>query len=257
MYILGIDIGAAYTKSVIINQDKKILASHVTKSGADLASAGKLVYQESLTKAGIQKDEIKLITATGFGRNNVAYANRTITEITAHAKGAYHYFPRPITIIDIGGQDNKIIKMDNTGHIVNFKMNRKCAAGTGAFIEEIAYKMDLPVSELNQLAKKSTEDLQLGSYCTVFTATEILTKIREGKSKENIVRGIFSSVAKRIIELDPLEGEVVMTGGVIAYNDILLEIISSMVNKQVLVPPNPQLIGAFGVALFGLDSLDK
>jgi len=257
MFIAGIDVGASYTKAVLIDSGKKIIASHVHKSGSDIANSSNVAYTESLRNAGIDKKEINSVVATGFGRYNIAFANRTITEISAHGLGVYHYFPHSVTVVDIGGQDNKIIRLDEKGNIANFKMNRKCAAGTGAFIEDIAYKMDLPLSELNTLAKKATEDLVLGSYCTVFTATEILTKIREGKSKENIIRGVFSSVAKRIVELDPLENELVMTGGVVAYNDILIEIMEKMIGKKISIPPNPQLIGAFGAALFGLNGGNK
>jgi predicted CoA-substrate-specific enzyme activase len=257
MFIAGIDVGASYTKAVLIDFSKKIIAFHVHKSGSDIINSSQAAYAESLRSAGIDKKEVSLVVATGFGRYNIAFANQTITEISAHARGVYHYFPRPVTVIDIGGQDNKIIRLDEKGNIANFKMNRKCAAGTGAFIEDIAYKMDLPLSDLNKLAKKATEDLVLGSYCIVFTATEILTKIREGKSKENIIRGVFSSVAKRIVELDPLESELVMTGGVIAYNDILIEIMGKMIGKKISIPPDPQLIGAYGAALFGLNGLNK
>ena len=157
-------------------------------------------------------------------------------------------------MVDIGGQDNKIIRVDKDGKIINFKMNRKCAAGTGAFIEEIAYKMDTPLSELNAIAKKATKDISLGSFCTVFTGTEILTKIREGEIKENIVKGVFLAVAKRVIEMDRFDKEIVMTGGVVAHNDIMIDIIKSMTNTKTSMPPNPQIIGAYGAALLSTDS---
>lgn len=255
MCVIGVDVGAATTKAVVINSNQKIIGLNITKSGADLKKSSQAVYESAVKSAGVKKTDVNLITATGFGRNNVTGANQAITEITAHAQGAYQCFSRKITVIDIGGQDNKIIKIDQSGKVINFKMNRKCAAGTGAFIEEISYKMDIPISRLNQIAKKSKKDLQLGSFCTVFTATEILTKIREGEPKENIIRGVFYSVAKRITEMDTLEGEVVITGGVIAHNDIMIDILKSITGKLVLVPPEPQLTGAYGAALLGLKSL--
>ena len=248
-YFAGIDIGASTTKSVVINESKEILGRHVVKSGADLPAAAQVTYQQALREAGLQPRDIHLIATTGFGRHNFPGAQRTITEISCHTRGAFHYFPRPITIVDIGGQDNKVIHVDGTGRIINFKMNRKCAAGTGTFIEEIAYKMDLPLGELNRLAKESVKDLRLGSYCTVFSATEILTKIRIGEKKEDIVRGVFCSVAQRIIEMDPLEGDVVMTGGVVAHNEIIAELLGLLTNKKILLPPEPQIIGALGAAL--------
>ena len=187
--------------------------------------------------------------ATGFGRTNLPFVQGTITEISAHSKGVYYYFPRALTIIDIGAQDNKVIHLDNNGQMINFKMNRKCAAGTGAFLEEIAYKMDIPIAELNALAKRSDNPVELGSYCTVFTATEILTRIREGKKKEDIIRGVYSSVVKRIIEMDSLQGQVAITGGVIAYNDVLVELLKNYTHNDVLVPSIPQFTGALGAAL--------
>ena len=257
MYIAGIDIGASDTKAVIIDRHKTILGAQVIKTGVDLELVFRRVYRAVLGKAGLKEKQVKHIVATGFGRYNAPCANHTVTEITCHAVGAHHYFTNPITVIDIGGQDNKIIRVDAEGKVVDFRMNRKCAAGTGAFIKEIAYKMDIPLWKLNQLAKQSTKELALGSYCTVFTATEILSKIREGEKKEDIIRGIFLSVAKRITEMGLLEGKIVLTGGVIAYNDILLEILGSLINKKILVPPRPQLIGALGAALIGLQNKER
>ena len=248
-YFAGIDIGASATKAVIIDEAKKIVGSHVCRSGADLAGSAQAAYDEALKQAGLKAGDVGLLAATGFGRNNFPAAHCTITEISCHSLGSFHYFPKAITIIDIGGQDNKLIHVDQNGCIMNFKMNRKCAAGTGAFLEEVAYKMDIPLEKLNGLARQSIQDVSLGSFCTVFTGTEILTKIREGKKKEDIIRGAFCSVARRIIEMDPLIGAVVLTGGVVAHNNILAEILGSVINKKVLVPPSPQLIGALGAAL--------
>lgn len=256
-YYAGIDIGASSAKAVIINAAGKILGSAIRKSGADLSKSGGVVFEKALESAGLKPSQITLVATTGYGRTNLSFANQTITEITCHARGVYHYFPRAITIIDIGGQDNKVIKLDKDGKVLNFKMNRKCAAGTGAFIEEIAYKMDIPLKDLNALAKKSTKNLQLGSYCTVFTATEILSKIREGEKIENIIHGVFISVVKRIIEMDPLEGEVVLTGGVVAHNDVIITLLSEMTGRKVLVPPEPQLTGALGAALITIKTQDR
>ena len=127
-----------------------------------------------------------------------------------------------MTIVDIGGQDNKLIQLDDQGRRVHFKMNRKCAAGTGAFLEEIALRLDLPIQELNGLAEQSTEEVSLGSFCTVFTATEILEKIRAGERVEDIVKGAFRSVVKRIREMGAVEGAWCMTGGVVAHHPLLV-----------------------------------
>ncbi|MFH1228405.1 MAG: acyl-CoA dehydratase activase [Planctomycetota bacterium] len=251
-YSAGIDIGSSAVKAVIIiDRDYKIIGKGLHKSGSDLKEASAKALNEALQEAKLKESDIARFAATGFGRSSCPFPNKTITEISAHARGVYYYFPRAATVIDIGGQDNKMIRLDASGHILNFRMNRKCAAGTGAFLEEIAYKMDIPLPELNRLAKLSTKPIELGSYCTVFTATEILSKIREGIKKEDIVCGVFRSIIKRIIEMDPLTDDVILTGGVIAHNDIIKELLSKTLNKDILVPADPQFTGALGAALFG------
>jgi predicted CoA-substrate-specific enzyme activase len=250
-YFAGVDVGASAVKVVIINDNKEIISKEICRSGIDLVSASKSAIDEARNKIA---SGLSRVVATGFGRDTIPFANKNITEISAHCRGVYFYFPRAMTIIDIGAQDNKVIKMDKQGHLVNFKMNRKCAAGTGAFLEEIAYKMDIPLSELNSLAKVSSKAVELGSYCTVFSATEILTRIRECKNKEDIVRGVFLSVVKRIIEMDSLEGEVALTGGVIAYNDVISDLLKEYFHKEILVPEWAQFTGALGAALSATDS---
>jgi activator of 2-hydroxyglutaryl-CoA dehydratase len=135
-------------------------------------------------------------------------------------------------------------------------MNRKCAAGTGAFLEEMAYKLDIPARNLNSLAQATSEAAQIGSYCTVFAATEVLDRIREGERTDGIVRGLFDSVAKRIVEMDTLTGRVIMTGGVVAFNSIVAELLSARARVQAEVAPHPQEMGAFGAALFAAELCD-
>ena len=252
-YFAGIDIGTSYIKVVIINEKNDIVGYFIGRTSADLNKCIIDNYDKALSSANISKKSIKQTTATGFGRNNVSFANGVKTEISAHAKGAYHYFPKKITIIDIGGQDTKIIKVDSQGKTIGFKMNRKCAAGTGSFLEEIAYKLNIPVSKMNSLALKSSKDAALGSFCTVFASTEILTRIKEGEKTEDMVKSAFESVIKRVIEMDTLEGIIVLTGGVVKYNKIILKILEKYLDNKILTPPDPQLNGAFGAALFAKD----
>lgn len=249
-YFAGVDVGTSYIKVVIIDDKPKIIGSFVDKTGADLRKSIKNTFEKAIIEANITNDLIKHITATGFGRNNVKFANSVKTEIASHAKGAYHYFPRKITIVDIGGQDTKIIKLNEKGKTIGFKMNRKCAAGTGAFLEDIAYKLDIPLEEMNSLAAKSSIETSLGSFCTVFASTEILTRIKEGEKIEDMVKSAFESVARRVIEMDTLGETIVMTGGVVSYNNIMLKILSRFVGNDILIPPNPQLSGALGAAIF-------
>ena len=276
----GIDVGTTTTKAVIINADKELLGRCVRRSGADLASAVTAAFEEAVTRAGIGRDMIWAIVATGYGRKNVpfdklrtgsfdlgrnvrlraveplrasSFVHGTKTEIGCHAQGCYHYFPEAITVVDIGGQDSKITKLDAQGRRVGFKMNRKCAAGTGAFLEEIAHKLDIPVGDLNELAQAASKTAQIGSYCTVFTATEVLDRIRAGEKVDDIVRGLFDSVAKRVLEMDTLAGRVIMTGGVVAFNDIVADLLSARAGVKVEIAPHPQEMGAFGAALFAAE----
>ncbi len=250
VYFAGIDVGTSYIKVVIIDEKNNIIGFCINRSGADLQKSISDSFKIAVNNAKISMDSIKHITATGYGRKNVPFANSVKTEISSHAKGAFHYFPKDITIIDIGGQDTKIIKIDKKGKILNFKMNRKCAAGTGTFLEEIAYKLNIPTNKMNTLASKSSKDTAISSFCTVFASTEILTRIKEGEKLEDMIKSAFESVVRRVIEMDPLEGSIVMTGGVIAYNDIILKILEKLVGREILTPPNPQLNGAFGSAIF-------
>jgi len=253
-YFAGIDVGASTTKSVIIDGEKKILGHAVINSGADFKAAAERVFKRSQDKLARKAQKNFCILSTGYGRANVRFADMTKTEISCHAKGSFFYFPHAHTLIDIGGQDSKIIKVDDAGKRIGFKMNRKCAAGTGAFLEEIANRLQINIEKLNELAEKSSESIQIGSYCTVFTATEILTRIREGVKVKDLVKGIFGSVIKRALEMDPLEGNIVMSGGVVAYNPFLVRMFEEKLGRKVFVPPLPQLTGAFGAALYALEA---
>jgi predicted CoA-substrate-specific enzyme activase len=249
-FYVGIDVGAAYIKAVVIDENIEIKGYSVERSGADLQDSIKRSLDDAVAKAGIPRDSIKHITATGFGRKRVSFADSSVTEISCHAKGTYHFFPRRMTIIDIGGQDTKIIKLDENGKRVGFKMNRKCAAGTGAFLEEIAHRLNVKMNEMNELASRSSNRVPLASYCTVFASTEILTRIKEGEKAEDMVRSAFESVARRVLEMDPLEDTVVMTGGVVAHNSMIVKILERYHGGEILMPPYPQLAGALGAALF-------
>jgi len=233
------------------------MAKAVRRSGVDYAATAEQCLAESLSAAGLAQEQIGGCLATGYGRDNVPWANARMTEIACHGKGAYFHFRRAMTVIDIGAQDSKVIHLDDEGRRTGFKMNRKCAAGTGAFLEEIAYRLNLPLEELNALAECSTKELTLGSFCTVFAATEVLEKIRLGEKVEDIVQGAFRSVVKRIVEMDAVPGALVMTGGVVAHNPVLVKLAEQAFGRPVLVPPEPQYAGALGAALFALDKMEK
>jgi (R)-2-hydroxyacyl-CoA dehydratese activating ATPase len=251
---VGVDVGASRTKVAILNREATLIGYCVRKSGTDFTATAEICLEAALSMAGVSREEIRYCISTGYGRKNVAFSNDAKTEIGCHAKGCYHYFPVAMTIIDIGGQDNKVIKLDEQGRRINFKMNRKCAAGTGAFLEEMSARLDIPLEEMDALARQSTEMVELGSYCTVFSGTEVLEKIRQGKKVPDIVKGLFFSVIKRVLEMDSLTDRVAMTGGVVEHNPYLVEMVKEITSRDILVPEHPQLTGAVGAALFAREA---
>lgn len=249
-FFVGVDVGASRTKVALLDADNKLVGRAVRKSGTDFTASAETCLKSALKMAGAAESDIVNTISTGYGRKNVSFSRDTKTEISCHARGCYYYFPLEATIIDIGGQDNKIIKIDETGRRTGFKMNRKCAAGTGAFLEEMSLRLDIPLEKMNDLATKSTDLVELGSYCTVFSATEVLGRIREGKKRPDIVKGLFLSVIKRVIEMDSLSERVILTGGVVAHNPLMVKMVEEIIGREVLVPGHPQFTGAIGAALF-------
>ena len=246
----GVDIGASHTKVALLDTEKNLIGYSVEKSGTDFAQTAENCLQKALKMAEATQDQIINTISTGYGRKNAAFSKGTKTEISCHGKGCYKSFPMAITIIDIGGQDNKVIKLDAHGKRISFKMNRKCAAGTGAFLEEMSLRLNIPIGDMDGLARQSTDMVELGSYCTVFSATEVLEKIKQGKKVPDIVKGLFFSVIKRIMEMDTLTDMLVMTGGVVAFNPYIISMVQDISGLKVLVPEHPQLTGAIGAALF-------
>ncbi len=250
----GIDIGSCTTKAVAIDQEGNLVGSHVCRSGVDYEGAAREVLDSALGGRGW--DDIPIV-ATGYGRHSFGFALEEKTEIACHARGGFAHVPRALTLVDIGGQDNKVIKLDDKGRRLDFRMNRKCAAGTGTFIEEIAARMDIPINVLDGMARKAERRVKIGSYCTVFASTEILGLIRAGVSPEELARGIFESVVDRVMEMSPISGTVLLCGGVVMYNPIIADIFKERVSGEVIVPPYPQLTGAYGAALYARESAGR
>ena len=250
---IGTDVGASRTKLAVLDSDKRLVGYAVRKSGTDFTVTANDCLASALKMAGVTPNEIVHSMSTGYGRKNVEFSQATKTEISCHGRGCYHYFPMAITIIDIGGQDNKVIKLDDQGRRLSFKMNRKCAAGTGAFLEEMALRLDVPLEDMNDLAVQSRNMERLGSFCTVFSGTEVLEKIRNGKKVPDIVKGLFYSVIRRVMEMDSLTADVVMTGGVVAHNPYLVTMTEELIERDIRVAEHPQLTGAVGAALYAMD----
>jgi predicted CoA-substrate-specific enzyme activase len=251
----GVDVGSTTTKAVIINEGGAVVGTAIRSSGTDLTAAAGACLREALEKAG--EPAPTHLVSTGYGRNNVTGADLSITEITCHGKGAYHSFPEAIIVVDIGGQDTKVIHLDTTGQRVGFKMNRKCSAGTGVFIEEIARRLEVPLEELDNVARTSTRSAPLNSYCTVFASTEMLSRIRGGEAREDLVLGAYESVVRRVVEMAELTGTLILTGGVVAFHPIVAELMARETGATVKVPADPHLVGALGAALTARELAEK
>ncbi len=251
-YYAGVDSGSWTTKAAVIDGEGHVLGTAVTRSGADLTAAAERAYEMVLANSGRTRADIEAVWSTGFGRNTIPFADGSRTELDCHGRGVAHYVKGPLVVVDIGGQDAKVIRLDAAGHRLSHRMNRKCAAGTGSFLDEIALRLGIDIGDLNALGRGATENLELSSFCTVFAGTELLTLIRSGKRPADLAMAAYRSLVKRIVAMDVLEGRIAPTGGVVAYHPIMVELIGAACRGEVVVPPHPQEIGAFGAALAAL-----
>jgi len=225
------------------------------KTGFDVVSSAKAALSKACSMAGIEEDDISFITSTGYGRISIPFSNMQVTEITCHAKGAHALFSTARTIIDIGGQDSKVIKINEDGNVLDFVMNDKCSAGTGRFIEYMARVLELELEDFSRCLN-FTEDLTISSMCTVFAESEVISLIAQGKKREDIVRAINKVVAIKAISLvNRVKGEkdFVMTGGVAKNKGVVLEL-ERRLDSRILIPFDPQIVGALGAAIIGLES---
>ena len=250
----GVDVGASATKLVLLDVAGGARGRAVLSSGIDYDATARSALERALEEAQLPAGTQPTRTvATGYGRHNVSFADQSLTEIHCHATGCYHHYRRAIVIVDIGGQDNKVIHLDADGRRSDFRMNRKCAAGTGAFVEEIALRLALPVGEIERLAASTDQAVRLSSFCTVFAKTEILSHLRAGVPAAQLARGTLLAVVQRVLEMDPLAGEVVLTGGVVAHNPTIAQLVKEKLGREVLVAPHPQFTGALGAALLAAE----
>lgn len=255
---VGLDIGSSRTKVAVLDTDRRLLGYAIKKSGTDFSATAGVCLDAALEMAGATRGDIINAVSTGYGRANVGFVTtQSKTEIGCLANWCRFEIPGVITLIDIGGQDNKIVKLDKDGRRDSFKMNRKCAAGTGAFLEEMSTRLDLPLEDMDGLARASKEMVKLGSYCTVFSATEVLENIRNGKKVADIVKGLFYSVIKRVLEMDLPTEKVVMTGGVVAHNAYIFDMAEEMLGRAVIRPEFPQLAGAMGAAIYAIYAINE
>lgn len=256
MYSAGVDVGAA-SGEVLIWDGEGIVSYSIVPTGFNSRRAAYRAMEQALKGTNICQEDIGAIVATGYGRIAVDYADRQVTEISCYAKGINHLHPEVRTVIDIGGQDSKAISVGEAGRVVDFLMNDKCAAGTGRFLEVMAKALELEISDLGEISLRATESHQVSSTCTVFAESEVVTLVAEGVNREDIVAGLHAAIAKRIVSMVKRVGlvpPVAMAGGV-AKNIGVVRAIQEEIGETLVVPPEPQIVGALGAAILAMEEM--
>ncbi len=254
MLSLGIDIGSLTAKGVLL-EGTKIVNQHLIPVGYNSKKAGEKLLQELLEKANLKREDIGRIISTGYGRNAIDFADKAVTEIICHGKGIHFQMPHIRTIIDIGGQDSKVIVLDKNGNVANFVMNDKCAAGTGRFLDVMARAMETEIHEFGILSLQSKNPSKISSVCTVFAESEIISLVAKGEKREDITSGIHLSIARRIVSMVKRLGmipPVAMSGGV-ALNVGLVDALEKILDTKIETTSYSQYSGALGAALLGQD----
>ena len=259
MYVMGIDSGSTSTNAVIMDENRKIIASAVVRTGAKSGESAQRILKEVLQKAGCTREDISWIVSTGYGRVSIPFADENVTEISCHGRGAHYFNPAVRTILDIGGQDSKAIKLNEAGEVSDFVMNDKCAAGTGRFLEMIARSLEIDVDELGPIALQSTEEIEITSMCSVFAESEVISLIANNKEKADIANGICRAIANKAFSLMKrvgMEEEFMMTGGV-AKNPGVVKAVEDKIHAKLYICDYPEIVGPAGAALYALDKFSK
>ena len=254
-YAAGVDVGSTQTKAVIVDEAGTIVARSLTATGANVIQAAQTAFEHALNEAGLEEQEVEFVVGTGYGRYKVTFGNTQVTEISCHGRGAVHMFPDTRTVVDMGGQDTKAIRVSAEGEILDFCMNDKCAAGTGRFLGAAASALDIPLDELGPTALKGERPVKISTTCTVFAESEILSWLGKGKKVQDILLGVHKSIAARsagLLRRVGIEDQVTFTGGV-AKNTAMVETLNQRLGLEVNVSDESHYMGALGAALFALD----
>jgi predicted CoA-substrate-specific enzyme activase len=256
-YAAGVDVGSTQTKAVIIDEKRNIVGRSLVDTGANVMAAAQSSYSLALEDGGMREEEVEYVIGTGYGRYRVTFGNTQVTEISCHGRGAIHMFPNTRTVVDMGGQDTKAIRVSPTGEIHDFCMNDKCAAGTGRFLGAASAALDIPLGELGGVALEAERPVRISTTCTVFAESEVLSWLGKGKKIEDILWGVHQSIASRSIGLlrrVGIDEEVTFTGGV-AKNVGMIEALNQGMDLKVNVSEDSHYMGALGAALFALDHI--
>jgi predicted CoA-substrate-specific enzyme activase len=255
IYTVGIDVGSTQTKGIVLNQDREIVARVLTMTGANVTRAAENCFAEALKTAKIPREQVLYIVGTGYGRYKVTFGDAQITEISCHARGAYHLFPKTKTVIDMGGQDAKGIRVGEGGEVKDFVMNDKCAAGTGRFLGSAAEALLLDLDDIGPISLKARNPVRLTTVCTVFVESDIMSYLAQNKKVEDILGGVHSAIAARTISLVRrvgIEPEVTFTGGV-SRNVGMVRALEDKLGMKLNVSPDSHFVGALGASLFALE----
>jgi predicted CoA-substrate-specific enzyme activase len=256
-YSAGVDVGSTQTKAIVINEARQIVGRALIDTGANVIQAAENAYTLALENGGIREEEVEYVIGTGYGRYKVTFGNTQVTEISCHARGAAHMFPATRTVLDMGGQDTKAIRVGPNGEIIDFCMNDKCAAGTGRFLGAASSALEIPLSNLGPTAMKAERPVRISTTCTVFAESEVLSWLGKGKKIEDILMGVHQSIAKRSIGLMRrvgIEDQVTFTGGV-AKNIGMIYALEDNLGIQLNVSDDSHFMGALGAALFAMDAI--
>jgi len=256
-YAAGVDVGSTQTKAVIVDEGGVIVSRALIDTGANVVAAAEKAYRIALDAGDLMEEQVEYVIGTGYGRYRVTFGNEQVTEISCHGRGAARMFPGTRTVLDMGGQDTKAIKLGNSGEIVDFCMNDKCAAGTGRFLGAASAALSIPLDELGPTALRAERPVRISTTCTVFAETEILSWLGKGKTVEDILWGVHQSIASRSLGLlrrVGIEDQVTFTGGV-ARNVGMIKALEDGLRRSINVSPDSHFMGALGAALFGLDHI--
>ncbi|MFH2220247.1 MAG: acyl-CoA dehydratase activase [Pseudomonadota bacterium] len=250
MIFIGIDVGSISTKSALL-KDGELVAENIIMTGYNASKAARNVYEGVLSEVGLSPSSIAGVVATGYGRNSVEFADRSVTEITCHAAGARYLNPEVRSVIDIGGQDSKVIALNDSGRVLDFVMNDKCAAGTGRFLEVMARALEVDLDDFGAISLQANNPASISSLCTVFAESEVISLISKGETRENIIAGIHESIVARVVSMagrTALAEPIMMTGGV-SQNIGVVKAFENKIGKPILVSKKAQIAGAIGAAL--------
>lgn len=256
MLVAGIDVGSVSADAVVLG-DRGVISHSIVPTGADSVASAHLALETALEGTGIGREEVEYVVGTGYGRFIIPFANKNVTEISCHARGTNVLFPSARTILDMGGQDCKAIRCDETGKVVSFVMNDKCAAGAGRFFEIMADVLGQRLEDIGGMSLQAGGEAKVSGVCAVFARSEMVRLLRKGIRKDDILGALHDAVTSRVLSLlrrVVIEGDLVITGG-IAKNVGMVERVRRQAGVRVLVPEEPQIVGALGAALFARERL--